>query len=432
LKKVLIITYHFPPRATVGSLRPSGLARYLPEFGWEPVILTAKLPGSPPPESRVIETDYHDKMSFGKRILGIDPEQNVMTQVAQLKSRLHIKGERSILDFLLARWGEITAYPDPQKGWRPTAVKSGHDILQKESIDAIISTSSPPTCHIIANELKKRHSVPWIADFRDLWTQNHYYPYSRLRRSFEARLEQRTLQHADALVTVSEPLAHELGERHKGKTIHVVANGFNPNEINMPEANLTDKFTITYTGNLYPGKQSPEPLFAALKYLTEQNIVDSSKIEVRFYGAEAGWVKEQVKRYGLDNIVRQYGILTREAALDKQRESQLLLLLKWNDPSQKGVYQAKLFEYLAARRPILAVGNYHDVVSDLLIQTRVGISTSTPEELIEAVKKFYQEYREAGGIAYRGLEKEVGEYSQRETTGKFVDVLNKISGCSSN
>ena len=109
MKRVLIVTYHFPPRPTVGGLRPWGLARYLPEFGWEPVVLTAKLPARPASGPRVVETDYSESLGFLKKLLGLDSDQNIMAQIAQLKTKLHISSARSPIDRLLAVWGEITA-----------------------------------------------------------------------------------------------------------------------------------------------------------------------------------------------------------------------------------------------------------------------------------------------------------------------------------
>jgi len=427
LKKVLIVTYHFPPRSTVGSLRPAGLAKYLPEFGWQPIILTARLPGGPAPEFKVIETPYHDTMGFGKRFLGLDSDQNVMTQIAQLKKKLHIRSEKSVLDFLLVAWGEVAAYPDPQKGWRAFAVEAGNNFLQQESVNAMISTSSPVTSHIVAKELKEKHDIPWIADLRDLWTQNHYYPYSPLRRAIERRLELKTLHKADALVTVSEPAYSKLGTLHKGKSIYVIGNGFDPTEVNSPEIDLTDKFTITYTGNLYPGKQSPEPLFAALRDLIAQGIMDAKDVEVRFYGAEAGWIDKQAERHGLRDIVKQFGIVPREVALNKQRESQLLLLLKWNNPKEQQAYSAKIFEYVAARRPILAIGGPNDVLSELLDDTKAGFSGSTVEEIKGILSESYQEYRNSGKVTYHGEEDKINRYSQREMARKFALVLDEVS-----
>jgi glycosyltransferase involved in cell wall biosynthesis len=324
MKKVLIIAYYFPPRPAVASLRPLGLARYLPEFGWEAVILTAALPGKPDSHFKVIETQYHDSLGFGKRVLKLDSQSPL---IAQVKNKLRVKSEKSPLDFILATVGGIIAYPDPQKGWQRFAVEAGKDILRQQDIRAMISSSPPVTSHIIAKRLKDEFKIPWVADFHDLWTQHYYYLYGPLRKVIERRLELNTLSMADALVTVSQPAAAELAKLHKQKPVHSIPYGFDPAEVNTNPGKLTGKFTITYTGNLYPRKQSPEPLFAALRDLITEGNMDAGDIEVRFYGLQAGWIDKQAERYGLAGIVRQFGVVPREIALNKQRESQLLLSL---------------------------------------------------------------------------------------------------------
>jgi glycosyltransferase involved in cell wall biosynthesis len=428
MNKVLIITYHFPPRPTVASLRPLGLARYLPEFGWEAVILTAALPGRPDPQFEVVETPRRDSavLGWGRRLFKLDTEQTLMAQTAQLKKKLRIKSERSPLDVLLAAVGEITAYPDPQKGWRRFAVEAGEGILRQQNIKAMISASPPVTSHIIAKKLKDQLKIPWIADFHDLWTQNYYYPYSPLRRMRERKLELKTLSAADVLVTVSQPAADELGVLHRRKTVPTIPYGFDPAELNTTAGNLTDKFTITYTGNLYPGKQSPEPLFAALRDLIAEGSMDASDVEVRFYGPEAGWIDRQAERYGLTDVVKQFGMVPREIALKKQRESQLLLSLKWNDPEHRGAYSAKIFEYLAARRPVLAVGGFPDVVDDLLNETRAGVSARTAEEAKTLLLPMYQEYKATGAASYSGDEAEINKYSHRESAKRFASILDSL------
>ena len=429
MKKVLIIAYHFPPRPTVAGLRPLGLARYLPEFGWQAVILTAALPGDPDPQFEVVQTRHRQSLALalGSRLFRLDSDQTLMTQIAQLKKKLHINSQRSPLDLLLATVGEITAYPDPQKGWRSYGVEAGGDILCRGDIRAIISTSPPVTGHMIARALKDRWRIPWLADFRDLWTQNYYYPYSPLRRRIERRLELRTLEAADALVATSPPAAGDLGGLHTHKHVHSIPNGFDPAETYAHPPDLTHKFTITYTGNLYPGKQSPEPLFAALRDLIAGGSVPAADIEVRFYGPEAGWLDSQARRYGLGQIVRQPGLVSRATALARQRESQVLLLLKWNDARQRGVYTAKIFEYLAARRPVLAVGGFPDVVDDLLAETRAGVSGQNELELKPLLLTLYRQYRSTGSVSYAGVEAEVGKYSHREMARKFAAILDSVT-----
>jgi hypothetical protein len=425
MKKVLLITFYFPPHPAVASLRPLSLARYLPEFGWEAVVLTPPLPGKPAPSFRVIQTQYHDVLGFSKRLLRLDPEAPL---VAQVKNKLNVKSERPFLDRVLPLVAGIIAYPDPQKGWRKFAVKAGMDILEQRDVKAIISTSPPGTSHVIAGRLKDEFGIPWVADFQDLWTQHHLYIYGPVHKAFERRLELKTISAADALVTLSRPWAEELGALHKRKEVHTITYGFDPVEVNVDPAKHTEKFTITYTGNLYAGKQSPEPLFAALRDLIAAAVVDAGDVEVRFYGIESGWIDELARRYGLTGIVRQFGIVPRETALHRQRESQLLLLLKWNDPQQRGVYTAKVFQYLAARRPVLAVGGFPDVVDELLDETGAGVCGQAEKDIKPLLLRMYREYKSIGAVSYRGDEAEVNRYSHREIAREFASILDSVTG----
>jgi hypothetical protein len=209
--------------------------------------------------------------------------------------------------------------------------------------------------------------------------------------------------------------------------VHSIPYGFDPAEVNTTLGRLTDKFTITYTGNIYPGKQSPEPLFAALRDLITERSMDAGDIEVRFYGTEAGWIDKQAERYGLTGIVQQFGTVPREIALNKQQESQLLLLLKWNDPKQRGVYSAKIFEYMTARRPVLAVGGFPDVVDQLLYKTKAGVSGQTSEDIKAMLLRLYQEYKSAGAVSYNSDEAETSKYSRRETAKKFASILDIVT-----
>jgi hypothetical protein len=229
------------------------------------------------------------------------------------------------------------------------------------------------------------------------------------------------------LVAVSQPAAEKLGELHKGKTVYVITNGFDPAEVNEPPANLTAKFTITYTGTIYPGKQDATKLFAALRNLISDGVIDPEEIEIRFYGPQMGWLDKEIEQYALSRIVKQYGTIPRQAALEKQRESQILLLLKWEDPQERGAYSGKIFEYLAARRPILATGGSNSVVTELLKQTKAGIDAPTIPDIKDALEKSYHEYRLKGKIVYDGRKSEIDKYSHYEMTRKFSEVLNSFS-----
>jgi len=403
-----------------------GLAKYLPEFGWQPVILTAPLHERPDPRYRIIETDYRHALGLWLRLLRFKPDEDLRKQV---KQRLGITAKKSPLDRLLTFIGEIVNYPDSEKGWKTFAIRSGEKLLGQESIAAIISSSAPVTTHLIARKLKSRYRIPWIADLRDLWTQNHNYSYSPLRKLIDKRLEFKTLSMADALITVSQPWADKLRELHKGKAIYTITNGFDPETVNMPPVDLTTKFTITYTGTIYPGKQDPTKLFAALSDLISDRFLDPNSIEIRFYGTSEDWLEKESKQYGLSSVTNQYGFVSRDIALQKQRESQLLLLLNWDDPQEKGNYPGKVFEYLAAGRPILATGgSCEGVVSQLLVETKAGKHTPTKESIKDAIRELFSEYKETGRVAHHGDETKMNKYSHREMAKKFADILAHLVG----
>ncbi len=421
MKQVLIIVHL--PRA---SPRVVGLVKYLPEFNWQPIILTGATSKYKDLPARIVETPYQDALGSLGRLFKLNPEQDVRQQI---KNRFRITSKKSPIDFFITLGGEIINYPCPDKNWKPFAVKAGSELLQEENIDAIISISPSITSHLIAKELKAKYKIPWLADFRDLWSQNHNYMYSPLRKMLDRRLELKTLSKADALVTISEPWAEKLRTLHKGKSVYTVTHGFDPAEVNNPPAKLTAKFTITYTGSIYNRRHDPSKLLAALRDLVSDKVIDPNEVEVRFYGSKCEWLDEEIEEYGLVNVARQYGLVSRETAVEKQRESQLLLKLQWEDSQERGAYSGKIFEYLGARRPILATGGFDgDVVQELLNETNAGMCHLTVEDIKHTLKALYQEYKLDGRIAYKGEEAKVTKYTHREMARRFSEILNHLIG----
>jgi hypothetical protein len=434
MKKVLIITnlFHASPRIP-------GLAKYLTEFGWEPTILTVPIgkehrnllgfPSGFQEKVRIVETPYRgDIFWFWRKIfklLGFRTDKSILTQT---KEKIGITSQKSFIDSLFNLYRTIFAYPDEEKNWKSPALKVAKELLAKERFDAIISSSSPVTSHIIANNLKQKYKIPWVADLRDLWTQNHNYLYPRWRKMFEERLEVKTLHIADTLVTVSPICAEKLKMLHKRETVYTITNGFDPEKVNVPPAKLTPKFTITYTGQIYTGKQDPVKFLVALNNLISDKIIDPEDVEVRFYGREEIWLKNEIEKYKLFSIVKQFGQVSREVALKKQWESQLLLLLNWEDPEEKGLYTGKIFEYLAARRPILVTGGYgNDVLEELIKETKAGVYCPKIEDIKKALKDFYLEFNQKGRVDYAGDWGKIEKYSYREMARKFAEILNQIT-----
>lgn len=431
MKKVLIIAnlYHASPRIP-------DLATYLHEFGWQASIVT-------PPISRdsnffgfpkgfldrvkIIEAPYKgDIFWFWRKIFRLLSFRTDESVTEQIKQSLGITRQRSFIDAIMKWYQTIFAYPDAEKTWKKSAVKTASEVIVKEQFDALLSSSPSPTSHIVAYELKKRFKLPWVADFRDLWTLNHNYPYNKIRKYFEERLERRIIACAATICAVTPSLAQKQQLLHK-KHVHVITNGYDPENLNVLVP-LTKKFNITYTGTIYTNKQDPEKIFKALSSLIYNSKINQDDIELRLYGPPLQWLKNKIKENNLTDSVKIYGIIPRAESFLRQKESQVLLILNWEDVSQKGVYTTKLFEYLSAQRPILATGGSRgDEIERILSETKAGVYATTLEEIETALLNFYYEYKQTGRVSYSGNLNKINKYSFREIAGKLAVVLDQIA-----
>lgn len=423
MKKVLIICYYFPPDLAIGSLRPKGIEKYIGQFNWLPIIITKKS-NQVYTNSTIIYTaaEEYDSVDDFKCMLGFKRKATLKRQL-NLKEK---KGSNTCFDKFLSTVMEIISYPDPQKKWYKDAYIKSCEVIESQKIDAIISTSSPVTCHKVAFNLKLKYDLPWIADLRDLWTQNPYYPYSPFRKIVERRLEYKTFSKADALTVTTRKSAEILGTLHPTKQIYSIPNGFDPEYINKGDiVKLSNKLTITYTGSLYKGKRDPSNLFKALYELFLEQKIDRDNIEVRFYGPKEDWIDQEIEYFKLKDVIRYCGIFSRDYILQRQFESQLLLLLLWDNPNESILCPGKIYEYLAAQRPIIAIGGPKGVVSELLNETSAGIHLISVEDIKNALEKYYNEYKINGYITYQGIKKEIYKYSQKEMARKFSLILDK-------
>ncbi len=423
MKKVLIISFYFPPLPDIGSQRPYRLVKYLPKYGWEPTVLTIKRPGKIPEGFRIIETDYKDVTGIIKSKFGFNPEKGLHEQlgISVSKNFKYLSWKSKLIKLTK----EVISFPDGHRGWYKFALKSAYEFLSKENVDVIISTSSPVTSHLIARKLKQKYKIPWVADLRDLWTQNHFYNKFDLIRYFERRLELKTLSNADALVTVTKPFADTLKNLHKERKVFCITNGYDPDDFPNIPSKLTNKFTITYTGQLYGGKRDPSLLFKVVARLIQENKINSDLVEIRFYGPKEDWLIGDIKKYNLEKVVSHYGFLPREVALKKQTESQLLLLLLDKNNKEEDVYPAKIFEYLGVKRPIIAIGGRGGITKNFLKKTNAGNYVYNADNLRNVLWEYYDEFIKFGGVRYHG-NGNIENYNYEPITKNYSDVLNRI------
>jgi len=427
MKKILVIAnlHHASPRIP-------GILSNLPD-DFHPVVVTPPLKNDRKgflllseafkKKVKIAETLYYgdifERWRKVFRVFGFSSKESMLEQA---KSGGAARGR--FVDFLFKFYLTVFAYPDEEKKWKKPALESTSKLLNKEKFDIILSSSSPVTTHIVAKILKKKYKLPWVADLRDLWSQNCNYPYFGFRKLFDKKIETETLRYADALITVSAPMAEQLKGLYKDKKVFVVTNGFEPEIVNIPPAPLSKKFTITYTGQIYDGGRDPEKILICLRELIDEKEINPIDLELNFYGPKKNWLDKKIADYQLSEIAKQYGVISRKKAIKKQRESQILLKFNWEKPSHKGAYSGKIFEYLAARRPILATGGFSgDVTEELLKKTKAGIFAPTKEDIKRALKNFYSQYKKYGKVLYNGDLEEVSKYNYKEIAKKFSEIL---------
>ncbi len=425
MKKVLIMSYFFPPHQAIGSQRPYRLAKYFPECGWEPIILTVKQPGKRPEGIRVIETDYYnDILNKIKLMIGFNSKKTAYEQ-----SGIKVSNNSNCSAWkrkIIKLTKEVINFPDDKRGWYKLALKSASEILLKEKLDVIISTSPSVITHLVARRLSRKFRIPWVADLRDPWAQLYVDRKCGLIKYFERRLASKTLDDADVLVTVTNPQADVFKTLFKDKKIFCITNGYDTDDFPETSSELTDKFTITHTGQLYNGERDPSLLFEVVGNLVKNNRIKKDLIEIRFYGPEEDWLIEDVKKYNLEGVVNFYGVVSREEALERQRESQLLLLLRLNYKTEKGDCPGKLFEYFGARRPIIAAGGYGGIIEDFFEETNAGKCGEKAEVLENILLEYYEEFVRSGKVRCCS-NNNIENYTYDSIARKYSEILDYCS-----
>lgn len=418
-RRVLLVSYFFPPRPSVGSLRSQYLAHYLPAEGWNTTILTADLQGaSPPAWSDVIETPYTDVVNQTKRLFRLSPSQSTYRTFGVGVPKTAAQSKLKLRQWLVFQSYKLLTYPDPARGWYRYAAARLSSLLAQDRFDAVISTSPPVTAHfIVAKSLNRR--LPWIADLRDLWTDNPYYP-GIIRRMIDSLLEGQVLSTASAITTISKPLAGIIARRHPRTPVFDIPNAFDPSEWeNIPFVN-PDKCTLTYAGHM----RDPRVLFEAIAKEVRAGSIDPKSFELNLYTGDLPWLRSEIEQFGLNSVVTVKGVVARSEVLVAERSSSANVILMSYLPGEEAGYPAKVFEYFGAGRPIFGIGPPHSAVGELLGRAG-GFYAATVDEARAILRKIYQAYVDNRGQL---LNSEVTQsYSTSVLARKFAEVLNSIT-----
>lgn len=433
MKRVLIITYYWPPSGGSGVQRWLKMSKYLPEYGWQPVIYTTENAEYPiidhslekdiAPNIEVIRRPITEPYSAYKKFLGINKDETVKMGFIQEKEK--DKNWKSDLSL----WVRGNFFiPDARCGWVKPSVKYLKEYLNEHPVDAIISTGPPHSMHLIAMRLKEELGLPWIADFRDPWTEIDYYNDLHLTAWADRkhhRLEREVLTKADKVVTVAPDGARRLG-RLGNRNVRTIYNGFDRDDDTQTPVNLSEQFTITYLGVLSK-IQNPSNLWQALAELIKEDGGFDKSLKINMIGQIDSAVVSSINENGLTQHVAYSPYMPHDQVSAVHRSSTLLLLLLMPDsePRAKGLLTGKLFEYMASGRPILCIGPEDGDAARILRETGAGqtVSFGNKEKMKEALKNLYQRYLE--NDLQGNTNPKVENYSRQVMTQQYAALLNQ-------
>jgi glycosyltransferase involved in cell wall biosynthesis len=449
MKRVLIITYYWPPSGGAGVQRWLKFTKYLRNYGWEPIIYTPENPESPstdltlekdiPAGITVLKTPIFEPYYLYKKFIGLRKEDKVNAAF------LSETGKPKRLE-KAAVWLRGNFFiPDARAFWIRPSVKYLTRWLKDNPVDAIISTGPPHSMHLIALGVKNNIHIPWLADFRDPWTNIDFYSKLMLTKRADRkhkRLEINVLSNADIVTCVGYTWLQELKEilanyelriKNYGKKsrnydyskFKFISNGYDPDDYESSEPILLDsKFTLSHVGTLDKSR-NPSVLWTALSELIETVPGFSADLQIQLAGKTDITVKEEIGRNELTPYLNLIPYLNHKEITIVQKKSQVLLLLINDTPNAMGITTGKLFEYLAAKRPILCIGPHGGDTDKLLSETNAGLLAGfeEKEQLKKNILEFYRQYKN-GKLSSHSINLE--KYSRKALTGELAQVLNSI------
>jgi glycosyltransferase involved in cell wall biosynthesis len=383
MKRVLIVSYHTPPRDGIAAIRTGQLVRGLPRLGWDIGVLTVDLGDVHFDDARIRATPVADVKGGMKRMLGLRPGQGTHEQLGLPRTLVGRRGLRQRAIVVGYEYGE---FANRTLAWIVPGVRAARNMLREQRYDAVISTSPPESAHLIASLV--RGDLPWIADLRDPWRRDGFRSRPEPLGTLDRSLERLVLRKASVVTIVSEPLRQAMTPRFPSVRIESVPNAFSAEEWRDVPFTRSDRCVFAYAGQLHSGRRDPTLLFETVSAMLADGSLAPEALRIDFYGASGEWLDDLVSRCGLRQIVRLHGRIAREQILQLERAADALLLFLWNDPDERGTYTGKLFEYLGARRPIIASGGPREsVIDDVLARTGAGTRAQTPGQMRAAIAK---------------------------------------------
>jgi glycosyltransferase involved in cell wall biosynthesis len=410
MKQMLFIAYYFPPMGGAGVQRTLGFVKYLPEYGWQPHILTVSA---------------QSQLQDGSLLEEIPPGLNITrTPIIRPPRQLPWR-----LRNFISRWVLVV---DEQIGWLPFAVSTGRRLIEDGKIKVIYSTSSPYTAHLVASKLHRQTQLPWVADLRDPWIDNPFISFpTKLHRRINENIERSVFSQAERLILNTDASREHYTNKYSGlpaAKFITITNGFDPQDI-IPgtHGNRTDStFTIIHLGSLFQGARSSLFFLGALRKVIQAGWIDPEKIRIIFVGNIDKKTPGYIRQFNLDQSVELLGYLPHQQGINYLLNADLLLLFPYYGPCAELSVPAKLYEYLACQKPILCLAD-PGACADLVLGARAGSvvpPTDTDKIAIELVRFFH--LWEKGELSIKPDLDLVNSFERRKLTSQLANVLSSV------
>jgi len=446
MKKVLILTYYWPPGGGAGVQRWLKFVKYMRGFGWEPVVYTAENGEMPvidtslekdvPQGLTVLKTPIWEPYNIYKRFIGRKKEDKINASfLNENKPEAGAKTRLRVITGLaqkLSVWIRGNFFiPDARKFWIKPSIEYLDKYIQENKIAYVISSGPPHSMHLIALGLKKKNKdLKWLADFRDPWTNIDFYEKLMLTGFADKkhhRQELSVLQNADLVLSIGESMNREFIEMYENAggsnpdKFKVITNGFDTDDIAPGGITKDNKFSLAHIGTLVKDR-NPEALWKVLSRLIKHNTAFQDRLQIKLVGKVDIYVTQQIESFGLTPYVHKIAYLPHDEVIKEQQRSHVLLLLVNQTKNAKGILTGKIFEYMASRVPIIAIGPPDGDLAAILHKTKTGlISDFADETNLEKNILFYF------GNNLTGVnETEVNKFSRRELTRQLCGLLDLL------
>ncbi len=446
MKKVLIVSYVFPPMAAVGGFRVVKACKFLPLYDWQPVVLTVQggfnyaydeeslkqLDSSLP----IYRSKYFSPIQWWDS--KTQPTENSSGATSAKQSSTQIQTDNSLSAKIKKYIKTIISIPDIHNFWIPFAVLKGLQAIKNEKVDIILSTSPPASVHIIGTILSYLTGKPFVMDYRDLWTQNESYHNRNLPweyKKVDRFYEKRAIKRASAIVSATTGFSNALFDNNRYKKqeqFRAITNGVDADDFSDIQFPTTknEKFTILHLGSLY-GNRNPNFFFEVLHEWVTQNKEVKDNIKVLFIGNTPGYEKSLIGTV-LEPIVQFEKHIPQKQILPKLWASDLLLLILGFDPGGKNVMPAKLYEYICTKRPILGFlpeGMAADAIKKY--NRGLAVTSEDKDKTILFLNEQFQIWKNQSGERVSQFDLPP-EYDRKEQNKKLADILNNVLSINKN